>query len=144
MRELPKTPEECRQLAEFVTKDLQPLVVYDMLLIGPGEWQRRKLHADTLGGLPAKLQNVFEVALASDLARMFTQWREWRVWELRKRRDEALQALYEEERAEREATRKANLPIPPPPGTARPTSKMMREPDDPHFGKPWYVPPGRT
>ncbi len=128
--DLPQTPDDCRPLAQFATKDLhEPLVLFDMVLVGPADWQKRKLHADTtVGGLSGKLKTILEAELARELARMFTQWREWRVWELRKRRDEALETMYEEQRAERaeaERIRKANLPIPPPPGV-----RMQRTAED--------------
>jgi|NGEPerStandDraft_6_1074524.scaffolds.fasta_scaffold16018_3 hypothetical protein len=79
---LPQTPELCRPLANAVTKSLSPRVVYDMLLIGPSEWRRKKVPADTpVSGLAPKLQVILESALAGELSRLYTQWTEWDVRE---------------------------------------------------------------
>jgi hypothetical protein len=132
---LPLTVDDCRPLAQEVTKGLRAIEIYATLLAGPGDWRRGKIpEATTIAALPMHLRPLLEKGLASELSRVFTSWVTWDVRQLRERWIEAVKAAEAEKVADAIAERRERK---------RPTPSEIAARRADNAGST-FIPPGRT
>lgn len=121
------------ELAHQAVKNLRPMQVYGMLLVGPGHWRKGSFEGvNGWGSLQQHLQRMLEKSLASQLAQVVGRWREQDIRKLREKRKEAIAAAVAAEESSGDQ----------PPGDAR-RRVSLRELADYPRERP-YVPPGRT